>query len=508
LLALSFPKYGHPALAWIALTPLLVALVRLPAGPRPYRRAFRLGLLTGAIYFAGTLYWLVETMTTFGGLATPIAVFAAFMLVAYLSLFPAAFALVMARLRRALGTTWAVMLSPAVWVASELGRQYVWDGFPWELLGYSQVNTLPIAQIASVVGVYGVSGLLALSSAAAAMIIVAPGRWRWGVPAGVAALVAACALWGQARMNANALVDGGTPIRVAVLQGNIAQEDKWNPALADGITNRYLSMTREALQQGATFILWPESSTPFYFEQDLVRGSAIRRLAREAGATLLIGSDQIEPIRPAPVPLATAPGAEPRTYNAAFLVKPDGSTGAIYRKMHLVPFGEYVPLKRLLFFVGPIVQAVSDFTPGDVPVLLPIGDRLASTAICYEVIYASLIRQFVVDGSQLLTTITNDAWYGRTSAPFQHWDQAAMRAIENGRYLARAANTGISGFVDPYGRVIARSDMFTQALLVGDLKFVEAKTLYTRSGDVVAWLSLALTLAACLASYTADGRNI
>ena len=141
--------------------------------------------------------------------------------------------------------------------------------------------------------------------------------------------------------------------------------------------------------------------------------------------------------------------------------------------MHLVPFGEYVPLKRLLFFVGPIVEAVSDFTPGDVPVLLPVGNHIASTAICYEVIYASLIRQFVVDGSELLTTITNDAWYGRSSAPYQHWDQAPMRAIENGRYLARAANTGISGFVDPYGRVLARSDMFEQALVVEDLRFVE-----------------------------------
>ena len=123
--------------------------------------------------------------------------------------------------------------------------------------------------------------------------------------------------------------------------------------------------------------------------------------------------------------------------------------------MHLVPFGEYVPLQRLLFFVGPIVEAVSNFTPGDRPVLLPVGDRLVSTAICYEVVYGNLIRRFVRDGSELLTTITNDAWYGRSSAAYQHWDQAAMRAIENGRYLARAANTGISGFVDPYGRVAA-----------------------------------------------------
>jgi apolipoprotein N-acyltransferase len=255
-------------------------------------------------------------------------------------------------------------------------------------------------------------------------------------------------------------------------------------------------MTREALAGGAKFILWPESSTPYLFERDLVRGGAVRRLAREGQATLLIGSDQVEPIKPA------APGEKPqyRYYNAAFLVKPDGSVGAVYRKMHLVPFGEYVPLKRLLFFVGPIVEAVSDFSPGADPVLLPVGSHEASTAICYEVIYGNMIRNSVQQGSELLTTITNDAWYGRSSAAYQHWDQASMRAIENGRYLARAANTGISGFVDPYGRILDRSQLFEQKLLIQDLRFLSGRTIYSRIGDLVAWLSLALVAAALLAA--------
>jgi apolipoprotein N-acyltransferase len=283
---------------------------------------------------------------------------------------------------------------------------------------------------------------------------------------------------------------------VAVLQANIKQDDKWNPALADAITESYLSMSRQALGQGATFIIWPESSTPFYFEHDLLRGGAIRRLAREGRATFLIGSDQVEPVRAAP----GLPRPEARTYNAAFLVKPDGQVGAVYRKMHLVPFGEYVPLQRMLFFVKPIVEAVSDFVPGTEAVLLPVGTHHASTAICYEVIFASLMRQFVVNGSELLTTITNDAWYGTSSAPFQHWDQAAMRAIEGGRYLARAANTGISGFVDPYGRVVQKTGLFTPAMLVADLRFIQERTIYSRIGDLVAWLSLAVTLAALLAA--------
>ncbi len=477
----------------MALTPLMVALLR-PGTPRTTRSAFALGLLTGAVYFSGTLYWLVETMTTFGGLPLPVAILAAALLVAYLSLFPAAFAVAVARLRTTIGLHGAVLCAAPVWVASELGRQYVWDGFPWALLGYSQVTVLPIAQLASVTGVYGLSFLLALSSAAAALVILnTGGRKRWTLAVVVLALVAAIAAWGRWRIAEGSLTASGEAIRVAVVQGNIAQDEKWNPALRDEIIGRYVSMTRQAMAQGATFVIWPESSFPVYFEEDL-RGHLVRRLARETGATLLVGSDQIERVRPDASPDAL----DNRLYNAAFLVKPDGSIGPVYRKMHLVPFGEYVPLQRLLFFVGPIVEAVSNFTPGDRPVLLPVGDRRVSTAICYEVIYGSLMRRFVRDGSELLTTITNDAWYGRSSAAYQHWDQAAMRAIENGRYLARAANTGVSGFVDPYGRVLRKSNLFEQTVLVGDLRLIRAWTIYTRAGDLIAWLSLAFTAGALM----------
>jgi apolipoprotein N-acyltransferase len=468
-----------------------VAVVRRSAGGT--RRAFLLGLSAGGVYFAGTLYWLVETMTTFGGLAVPLAAFAAALLVAYLSLFPAGFAVILARLHRRLGIR-ALLFAPAIWVTTELGRQYLWDGFPWALLGYSQVTTLPIVQLASIVGVYGLSALLALTATAAAFLVVDRTRARWIVAAGTAAIVAVSTVWGSARLRESSLLTKGDPVRVAVVQGNIAQEDKWNPAMADTITERYIAMTRQALARGASFILWPESSAPFYFEQDLIRGGAIRRLAQEGHATLLIGSDQVESV-------VNTAGKKPveRLYNAAFLVKPDGTVGGVYRKMHLVPFGEYVPLQRLLFFVGPIVE-FPPFTPGTEPTLLPVGAHKASTAICYEVIYPDLIRRFVRDGSELLTTITNDAWYGRSSAAYQHWDQASMRAVEEGRYLARAANTGISGFVDPYGRVIERTTLFVQAMPVQDVRFIREQTIYTRLGDVVAWVSLALTAAALLAT--------
>ena len=460
------------------------------------RRAFFAGLLAGAVYFAGTLYWLVETMTTFGGLQTWLAVVVAALLVAYLALFPAAFSLIFARCYRSYQFA-AYLLAPCIWVTTELGRQYLWDGFPWALLGYSQVTALPVAQSASVVGVYGLSWMVSLVGASLAAVAIERGRPRWFLAVSVAVLMGAATTWGSVRLRSASLTSAGEPVRVAVIQGNILQDDKnaaytGNVEVADLISQRYLDMTRQALGAGAAFVMWPESSTPFYFERDLVRGGAIRRLAREANATLLIGSDQVEQMK------ASSDTDKPQLfyYNAAFLVKPDGQVGPVYRKMHLVPFGEYVPLSSLLFFVGPIVEAVSAFTPGQDPVLLPVAGHIVSTAICYEVIFPNLINRFVRDGSELLTTITNDAWYGKSSAAYQHWDQASMRAIEQGRYLARAANTGISGFVDPYGRVIEKTELFTQNVVVADLRFIKSRTVYSRAGDLVAWLSLAVVAAA------------
>ena len=172
------------------------------------------------------------------------------------------------------------------------------------------------------------------------------------------------------------------------------------------------------------------------------------------------------------------------------MLDPTGAVAAVYRKIQLVPFGEYVPLRALLFFVQPLVEAVSDFTPGERVTMLPVGEHMASTAICYEVVYPHLMRQAVLEGSELLTTITNDAWYGDSSAPYQHFELASMRAIEQGRYLARAANTGISGVIDPYGRAVAKTRVFEEDVVVAEVRFLQARTLYATIGDVVAQASV------------------
>jgi apolipoprotein N-acyltransferase len=304
--------------------------------------------------------------------------------------------------------------------------------------------------------------------------------------ASVLAIVIAVAVWGGHRAAVAEWTRTGEPVRVGLIQGNVDQDDKTQAGRAAAIFQDYLAMTRQAIREGAQFVIWPESSTPFQFEDDVVAATKIRTLARQARVPILFGSDQF---------VRNASGVPTTFYNSAFLVRPDGETGGVYRKMHLVPFGEYVPVKNLLFFAAPLVQAVSDFSAGEEAALLPVAGHLVSTAICYEVVYPDLVRRFVTGGSELLTTITNDAWFGPTSAPYQHFEQASMRAVEEGRYLVRSANTGISGIVDPYGRVIARTGIFEPAALVGEARFLKTSTFYARHGDVLAYASVLATVA-------------
>ena len=487
LLALSFPRFGHPAVSWIALAPLLVALTQVAPLRGGVRRGWRLGLAAGAVYFAGTLYWTSGVMSQYGGINPLLSSGIAALLVGYLSLFAAAFAAAVALAARRFGAR-GLLVSPAAWVATELARTLLFGGFPWALVGYTQTTVLPVAQGASDVGVYGLSFLVVLVSAALAMATVARDRSGFVAVALAGVLVASVALWGRARLLDSRLTRTGTAVRVGLVQGDVPQDEKWVPGRQDEILGRYLALSREAADQGAQAILWPESSTPFYFE-DSPKGEAIRLFARERGASVLLGSDEIDRRNPRV------------SYNSAFMVRPDGSTAGVYRKVRLVPFGEYVPFRSVLFFAAPLVEAVGEFAPGDAPVMLPLAGRPVSTAICYEVVYPALIRAGVLQGSTLLTTITNDAWFGRSSAPYQHFEMASMRAIEQGRYLARSANTGISGIVDPYGRVLMASELFTRQVLVGEVRLIDERTIYARIGDVVAYASVVVTLAALLMGW-------
>jgi len=489
LLALSFPKFGHPAIAWIALTPLLVALAS-PGKDVSLARAFGLGLTTGAIYLGGTLYWLSTVMSRYGDINTAGAIAINALFVAYLALYPTLFAVVMRRLTVAFGAS-ALAAAPFVWTATELGRMYVFTGFPWALLGYSQATVLPIAQAASIAGVFGVSAIVASVSAALAGVVIAR---AWRPAALVLAGVLLVAVWGHLRARDAALTRQGQPLRVGLVQPNVLEEERETAGRGPDILQRNLSMTREALAKGVSLVVLPESTLSPYTLDDYAEVSrSVRQIARDSGVPILLGSDQYQWRTE-----GTRREVE-KSFNAAFMLRADGTTGAVYRKMHLVPWGEYVPLRDWLTFVGPLVQAIGrGFDAGDEMTLLPLGRHQISTAICYEIIYPDLVRRFVVEGSELLTTITNDSWFGPTSAPYQHFEQASMRAIEEGRYLVRAATSGVSGIVDPYGHVLARTDIYHPAVVVGDVRLLPVRTPYSLVGDVFAYASAILTLALLL----------
>lgn len=487
LLALSFPKYGHPAVAFIALVPLYVALSGWNGQPGTAPgvstgRGFRLGLIAGFVHFAGTVYWTGATVQTFGGLPWPVAVFVTGLLVLYMATYVALASAASAIFIRRFGLA-GLALAPAAWVAAEYTRGFLFGGFPWIPLGNTMVTFLPITQLASLVGVFGLSAFVALINAGFAATALAAGRRRVVALAGTVVMIAAASVWGGQRLAANRLTQG-EPVRVGLIQANIAQVDKWNPARAGMILDRYLQLTRQAADNGADFLLWPESATPFFFQDD-PEAEVVRSMVRQLGKPLLLGSDEVERATP-----------KDRYYNAAFMLDTAGATSAVYRKMHLVPFGEYVPFQSLLFFVGPLVEAVSAFTPGERVTMLPVREHMVSTAICYEVTYPSQAREAVRQGSELLTTITNDAWYGESSAAYQHFEMAAMRAVEQGRYLVRAANTGVSGIIDPYGRVLIRTNLFETVAVVGEARFVQERTLYARIGDLVALVATVLTVLA------------
>lgn len=474
--------------ALVAVVPLLVAVAGWRGRPgeflgQPFRRGAALGAAAGLVHYLGTIYWTGAVVETFGGLPGIVAWLCAALLALYMAAYTAlACGLIGVTVRR-LGAA-GLVIAPIAWVAAEFARGHVLGGFPWIPLGSAVVTLVPVAQLASLTGVYGLSFFLVTLGTLVALALATEGRTRVAAAASAFVLLTAVSVWGSLRVADARLTMEGTPLTVGLIQPNISQDDKWNRAMVGEIGRRFTALTRRAVASGAQAVLWPESSTPYLFNEDPVQAEAVRALVRESGVPLLFGTDEVERGRP------------DKYYNSAFVLDPTGAVAAVYRKMQLVPFGEFVPLKQLLFFVAPLVEAVSEFTPGDRVTMLPINGHMASTAICYEVVYPHLIRRAVLEGAELLTTITNDAWYGHSSAPYQHFELASMRAIEQGRYLARAANTGISGIIDPYGRPVVATRVFEEAVVTAEIRFLQSRTLYATIGDAVAIASLVVALAA------------
>jgi apolipoprotein N-acyltransferase len=458
-------------------------------------RAARLGYLTGAVSALGLLYWTSLVVIQYGGLPLPAGLAIMVALCLAVALFPLVFGWAAGRLVATFGTA-GLLGAPFVWVATELLRAHTFFEFPWCLLGYSQHAFLPVIQVASVTAVYGVSFLLALSSSLLAYAALETRAPRRRAAAAAAVLVAGATWAGGAWAMARPVPETGRVV-VGLVQGGIRQEDKWVPEYAEDNVERHLQLTAEAAGRGARLVVWPESAVPFLYDRDARLAGRLQDAVRAHGIHLFFGNDDLE----------TSAGGERRIYVGAKLLSPEGQVTARYRKIHLVPFGEYVPLQRLFTFGGrfaaKLVQEVSDFSPGSEAVTGEVDGHRVGGYICYEAIFPGLVRRFAASGAELLVNVTNDAWYGTTSAPYQHLAMAAFRAVENRRYMVRAANTGITAVVDPWGRVLEPTRLFDRAVLVREVPFVAEATFYTRHGDVFAQACAAVALALVAGSFTA-----
>jgi apolipoprotein N-acyltransferase len=503
LLPYCFPRYDLGLLAWVALIPLHVAL----EGLSRRRQAFWLGWIAGIISSTGIMAWVVTAMHTYGKVPLVFSYGIMLLLTAYLGLYVGLYSAGVVWFRM-LVPRYGLFAAPCLWVAMELLRTYVLSGLPWSLLGYSQYRQLDVIQIADHLGVYGVSFLVVLTNVALAELYLwlmplfrgfRPARLPWELVTTAAMLVGLSWAYSTSLIAREGIESSKTTLQVGVVQPNVDQAVKWDQGFRDETIRRYDRLT-ESFGYGADLIVWPEAATPFIYEREPVYQLQLVAMANRAGAPLLFGSPAVR----------FDADRKPFLLNSAYLLSPDGQLLGRYDKQHLVPFGEYIPLKSsLLFFLEKMVEGIGDFQAGPGPTILSFQLKESNGAdparrvkfgvvICYEVIFPDLVRRMAASGAEFLVTITNDAWFGDSSAPAQHFSMVVFRSVENHLAFARAANTGISGFIDPFGRIIAASPIFMQTALQGEIAVRQTQTFYSRHGDVFAYGCMLISLLFCL----------
>jgi len=472
LYILSFPKVSWSFLAWVAFIPFFKALENKPALKR-----FQLGFLAGILSSLGIFYWVTHAMHHYGGLDTITSFSILFLMVLYLALYFGAFAWLWGLYpsRGFLALLWA----PSIWVGLEYIRAYLLTGFPWELLGHSQYNRLPVIQVAEIAGVYGISFLIMLVNQTLYLLLWFDHpfqNWsrKWKEAVLTLSLLTLTLIFGYWSLSNQMQKDQQAPtLNISVIQGNIDQSLKWNPAFQEETIRIYKDLTLQPLPKAPDLVVWPETAAPFYFLNENHLTPVLFQLAQETQAHLLFGS-----------PAAAFQQGKIHFYNRAYLLGPEGRL-SFYDKVHLVPFGEYVPLRRFLPFVGKIVPAIGDFSPGSGSYGLSHPKGKIGVLICFETIFPELSRAFIQEDCRVLVNMTNDAWYGRTSAPYQHLSMLTFRAVENRGWIARAANTGFSAFIDSSGRILKMIPLFQTGETYATIPLRGEKTFYNRYGDLL-----------------------
>ena len=468
-LSVTFPRPDWDGVAWFALTPVI-----LTALGRRARGAFGLGWLSGFVFFFVLLRWLNFTFRTYSAIPLPLVWVPTALLAAYCGLFVGVFAAALSWITERRSIPLALASAPFLWITAEWLRGHLFGGFPWGLLGYSQFQRLPVIQIAELGGVYAVSFVVLAVNAVIVGVIALP--WRQAAVAlGLGALLVGATLaFGAARLRE---APPSETVTIAVMQPSIEQPLKWDPEHAATTLGIYFALTRRAAADSPQLVVWPETSSPTMLRHDPVLLAGLRDLSRRLNVPLVVGSVDVDTQAP------------DRYHNSAFLVTSRGIE-ARYDKIHLVPFGEYVPL-GLIGVVRRWAEFVAQLEPGSRAVVFPGPPAPFGIVICYEGIFPELVREFVRGGARVLLNMTNDAWFGRTSGPWQHLGMYPLRAVEHRIAIARAANTGISAFVAPSGQIVRRLGLFDRGVITDRVALRTGETLYTRFGDWLVYLAMA-----------------
>ena len=456
LLVISQPPISLFPLAYVALIPLLFSLEK-----GKHRQNFLAGFLTGILAYTGIIYWVVVAMNTYGGISIPLAILILALFVLYLALYVGLVTWLCPWLEASLRVPLYLGV-PLFWVLTEYWRGWFLTGFPWSYLAHSQHNFLAMIQVVSVTGTYFVSFLIVAINA-----ILFSFLRRKSAPLVytllIAALFVASLVFGYAHLTDR--VEG--TLKTAIIQGNIRQDVKWGEAFRLDTINTYSQLSLKE-GHGVDLVLWPETAMPFIFETDPAR-SVVTAIPEMLSTHLLFGT--------------LARDVQGRFYNSAYVYGKKGELVGRYDKAHLVPFGEFTPLRDYFPFLEKISVATGDFFSGagHEPISTPLGK--VGLLICYEGTFPYITIDSTRSGAQVFVNITNDAWFGASSAPYQHLAFYTFRAIETDRFVLRAANTGVSAIIDPRGRITARTDIFVRTALKGTFAMRDGQTFYVRHGD-------------------------
>lgn len=496
LLVFSFPKYNISIFAWVGLSPLLVA-----NRGNGFGKAFVLSLICGMIFFMGIFHWILEISGyTYIHHA---------LLALYLGSYFGMFGFALCVISRCCGISISLLSAPFIWVSLEYLRSNMFFlALPWGLLSHSQHNNPLIIQIASLTGSYGISFLIVMVNAAIAGGVLVffrnkaleeddpyPGLSKRSVVIGSSiaggSLISAL-IFGYVQVS---MPMSGETIKVAVVQGNIEQAKKWDKRYAVMIMKTYMELSQQAAKGNPMLIVWPETATPkaINLDQEVFRN--VNRIVEETSSNVVLGSSQQQK-------WGRRESYKTQYTNSAFLIAQPGRKIEFqrYDKIILLPFSEYLPMKDIIPWSFIKIPNFSGYEAGNKFTVFRLGDVQFGVTICWENIFPELVREFVKKGGQFIVNITNEARFGETAAPYQFLSMSIMRAVENRVFVVRCANTGISCFIDPCGRVVDRvkdtdgRDIFVQGVLTGSIIPSSQKTFFTQNGNWLVWVSIAYSL--------------